>query len=95
MGSGGGGGPAMAPLLSEQLEGALYDLRASVQEDLRALHLEMLRELEAQRHELREIVLHERRESAELRLEVERLRQENARLRSPLGGLAVGLFGTS
>jgi hypothetical protein len=78
----------MAPLLSEQLEGALYDLRASVQEDLRALHLEMLRELEAQRHELREIVLHERRESAELRLEVERLRQENARLRSPLGGWA-------
>jgi len=95
LGSGGGGGTAMAPLLSEQLEGALYDLRASVQEDLRALHLEMLRELEAQRHELREIVLHERRESAELRLEVERLRQENARLRSPLGGLAVGLFGTS
>ncbi|KOO32676.1 protein nedd1 [Chrysochromulina tobinii] len=69
LGSGGGGGTAMAPLLSEQLEGALYDLRASVQEDLRALHLEMLRELEAQRHELREIVLHERRESAELRLE--------------------------
>lgn len=50
----------------------------------------MLRELEAQRHEMREIIRQERKDLSELKEENERLRRENARLRAPLGlGMAL------
>ena len=49
-----------------------------------------VRELEAQRHELREIVAEERAEVLSLRGENERLQAELTRLRGPLGGLAAG-----
>ena len=69
------------------LDGLLYDLRAALQEDIRGLHLEVLRELEAQRHEMRSALQEERREMAALREENARLVQENRMLRGPMGGL--------
>ena len=54
---------------------------------MRGLHLELIRELEAQRHEMREILRQERQESAALRAENARLLAENKELRSPMGSL--------
>jgi regulator of replication initiation timing len=71
------------------VEGWFGELRASLEEDMRGLHIELIRELEAQRHEMREIVSEERREIGRLREENERLRQENLQLRAPLGGLVA------
>ena len=46
-----------------------------------------IRELEAQRHEMREIIRGERTEAAALRAENSRLLAENKQLRGPMGGL--------
>ena len=87
----GGGEPAGLDLSSAAstsvMEGMMYDLRATLQEDLRGLHLEVLRELEAQRHEMRDALREERLEMAALREENARLQEENRRLRGPMGGL--------
>ena len=56
---------------------------------MRALHLELIRELEAQRYDLKGLLEEEQREVAMLRRENARLRAENRQLRGPLGGLAV------
>ena len=53
------------------------------------LHVEMVRELEAQRHELRGIVMEERAEVLALRQENNQLREELARFKAPLRGLAA------
>ena len=58
---------------------------------VRALHVELIRELEAQRHELRDIISGELREAADLRAENQRLRRENEQLRAPLPGLTSHL----
>ena len=96
-GLGGGGGAAAGGACSAvasaasvtALEGMFFDLRASMQEDMRGLHLELIRELEAQRHEMRAIIASEQQEAAALRAENERLRAENRQLRGPLESLAV------
>ena len=70
-----------------QLEGMFFDLRRTFQEDMRNLHLDMIRELDDQRHEMRELLRAERHEIAELREENARLAAENRQLRGPMGGL--------
>lgn len=70
-----------------QLEGMFFDLRRTFQEDMRNLHLDMIRELDDQRHEMRELLRAERREISELREENARLAAENRQLRGPMGGL--------
>ena len=73
---------------AQMMEAFFYDLRAALQEDLRGLHLEMIRELEAQRYEMRELLNEEQREVVSLREENERLRQQVQEMRGPMGGLA-------
>ena len=69
------------------MEGYFYDLRAAWQEDLRGMHLELIRELETQRHEMRALLAEEQREVASLRAENAMLRQQVQEMRGPLGGL--------
>jgi len=71
--------------LAPIVQGLFHDLRAALQEDVRSLHVELLRELEM----LRDVVTGEQRDVAVLRAENERLRCENERLRAPLRGLAA------
>ena len=77
-----------AAAVAPHLEAFLYDVRSALQEDLRGLHLEMLRELEAQRHEMRCLLLDESREVVSLRRENEELRRRMEEMRGPMGGLA-------
>jgi hypothetical protein len=84
---GGGGGGMLGPQGVLSLEGMFFDLRAALQEDVRGLHLELIRELEAQRHEMREILRQEGLEKAALLAENARLAAENQELRGPMGSL--------
>ena len=86
-GGSGGASPTLWSSLQAALDGGLTDMRAALHEDMRALHLEVLREFEAQRLEMRALLDDTRAESARLRDENECLRQENARLRGPLRAL--------
>ena len=79
---------AASAAVAPHLEAFLYDVRSALQEDLRGLHLEMLRELEAQRHEMRCLLLDESREVVSLRRENEELRRRMEEMRGPMGGLA-------
>ena len=67
--------------------GQLLELRLTLQEDIRGLHVEVevLREFEAQRHELRQLLAKTGAECSALREENARLREENAQLHGPLG----------
>ena len=78
-------GGAVAPELLAALEGWRLDLQGAMRDEMRGLHLELIRELDAQRHEMRAMLDEGRAESAALREEIGRLREENARLRGPLG----------
>ena len=71
--------------LTRILEGWVSDLRGTLREEMRELHIEMIRELDSQRHEMRALLAEERAESESLRAEVAVLRDENSRLRGPLG----------
>ena len=68
-------------------EAFFYDLRSAVQEDLRGLHVEVIRELEAQRHEMRVVLADEAREIYALRVENKSLRAQLEQMRGPVGAM--------
>ena len=78
-------GGSLKAMVERAVEGQLLELRLTLQEDIRGLHVEVLREFEAQRHELRQLLAKTGAECSALREENARLREENAQLHGPLG----------
>ena len=72
-------------VVERAVDGALLEMRVALQEDIRSLHVEVLREFESSRDELRQLLQQSGAELSRLRDENSRLREENARLHGPLG----------
>lgn len=86
-GQGGQGqGGVMLPSFSSKvlenvIEGCLMEFRAGIRNDIQNMHLELLRQFQIQKLEM-EALLREYSDTRELRDEIERLRDENRRLKT-------------
>lgn len=88
-GTAGLGAAATSTAVLAALEGPLIELRAAVRDEVLAIHVDLIRELEAQRQEMRHLFEQSRAETAALFAENARLREEVASLRAPLGALGL------
>lgn len=86
----GGGRGVLSTAALAAIDGAMLELRATLREEMRAMQVELIRGLESQRHEVRQMLVEGREEIARLREDNAALREENARLRAPLGVLGLG-----
>jgi hypothetical protein len=81
---GGGGGSTTGTLQTKILEGVVEDclmnFRAGIRNDIQNMHLELLRQFQIQKMEI-EGLLKRYTDTKELKEEIEKLKEENQRLR--------------
>ena len=84
-----------SPTQISALEGTLFEIHASMRDEMQSIRIELIRELELHRQEMRNILERSRSESDLLHAENAQLREEIATLRAPLGLLACSKNDTS
>lgn len=68
-------------VLENVIEGCLMEFRTGIRNDIQNMHLELLRQFQIQKLEI-EALLREYSDTRELRDEIERLQEENRRLKT-------------